>query len=179
MKKKIIKRIPSALIWTAIIIGACIFPYPALFMGHSLPKQPELSLNEKFFFDKLKKEHPWSEIGRMYINIDSLGNEIWIHDIPINFNSKYVYCICLETRDSTFYSANCTQESALALAKHIKDKICLNSMHLFGIEVDIKYIDTNENSGKGMYELYQFYIKEDSIKLKKKMNLILWEEEKE
>ena len=179
MKKKIIKRTLLVLLWTVIIIGVCIFPYPALFMANSIPKQPELSLHEKLFFDSLKKEQPWSKIRRMYSNIDSLGNEIWIHDIPINFNSQYVYCICLATQDSTFYSANCTRESALALAKHIKDRICLNSMHLFGIEVDIKYIDTNENSGKGMYELYQFYIKEDSIKFKKKMNLILWEEEKE
>ncbi len=47
MKKKIIKRTLLVLLWTVIIIGACIFPYPALFMANSLPKQPELSTNEK------------------------------------------------------------------------------------------------------------------------------------
>lgn len=176
-KRKIIKRILVAVLWIAIIVGACIFPYPALFMGHSLPRQPNLSVNEKLFFDQLRKEYSWSEISRMYCNIDSIGEEIWIHDIPIDFKARYVYCIRLETQDTLIYYANSTQENALAMAKYIKDSICFNSPQLFGIEIDIKYKDAMEDSRNSMYRYYQFYHKKDSMILKKKMSLIPWEEE--
>ena len=154
-----------ALIWTAIIIGACIFPYPALFMGHSLPKQPELSLNEKFFFDKLKKEHPWSEIGRMYINIDSLGEDIKIRNIPIDFLSQYRYTIEFITEDTTCYYANYTLQSAVCFAKYIKDSVCSNSPHLVKIEIIITYNDTIEDSRNDMFQYYEFLPKGDSVYL--------------
>lgn len=73
MKKKIIKRTLLVLLWTVIIIGACIFPYPGLFMANSIPKQPELSISEKKYFEKLKKEQSWNKIDRMYVNVDSLS----------------------------------------------------------------------------------------------------------
>lgn len=165
MKKKIIKRVLVALIWTVIIIGVCIFPYPALFMGHSIPKQPELSRSEKFFFDKLKKEYPWSEIDRMYTNVDSLGEDIMIRDIPIDFSSKYRYGILFSTEDTACYYANCTFQSAVCFAKYIKDSICLNSSNLIGIGMAITYNDTIEDSRKGMSQYYKFLLKEDSLYL--------------
>ena len=164
-KRKIIKRILVALIWTVIIIGVCIFPYPALFMGHSLPKQPELSRSEKFFFDKLKKEYPWSEIERMYTNVDSLGKDIMIRDIPIDFSSKYRYDILFSTEDTACYYANCTLQSAVCFAKYIKDSICLNSPNLIDIGIAIEYNDTIPDSRKDMFECYKFLHKGDSLYL--------------
>ena len=168
-KRKIIKRILVALIWTAIIIGACIFPYPALFMGHSLPKQPELSLNEKFFFDKLKKEHPWSEIGRTYINIDSLGEDIMIRDIPIDFLSQYRYTIEFSTEDSTFYLANNSQKQAITFAEYIWDSICFKSSYLTEMNISIRYRHPIDKSGNSnTHQFYQFLVKKDSLYLSPK-----------
>ena len=165
MKKKIIKRTLLVLLWTVIIIGACIFPYPALFMANSLPKQPELSTNEKNYFDRLKKEMPWSKISRMYMNIDSLGEDIMIRNIPIDFSSKYTYTISLTTENVACYYANYTPKNAETIAKQIKDSICLNSPNLIEIYISITYKDTIEDSRKGMYRLYQFSQHGDSLNL--------------
>lgn len=57
-KRRIINRVLWTLFGIVFFIGVCIFPYPALFMYNSIPKQPELSVSEKRYFDKLKKEQP-------------------------------------------------------------------------------------------------------------------------
>lgn len=165
MKKKIIKRILLALLWIAIIIGACIFPYPALFMGNSLPKQPKLSISEKKYFDRLKREQPWSKIERMYFNVDSVGESIH-QRIPIDFNSKYLYYIQFITKDSTFYFANNSREYAIAFAQYIKDSICLNSPHLIEINIDITYKKIiDEISERNQHDYYDFTVCKDSIHL--------------
>lgn len=166
MKNKIIKRTLLALFWIVIIVGACIFPYPALFMWNSLPKQPELSVSEKRYFDKLKREQPWSEIGRMYINLDSLGQDIMERNRLIDFSSKYSYTISLATENITFYFANNTQEHAFTIAKHVRDSICFRSSHLINIEVVIEYNHPIEKSGNSdKYKYYKFDLNKDSISL--------------
>lgn len=129
-KRTIIRRVPWAILGIALFIGVCIFPYPALFSGNSLPKQPELSPSEKQYFDKFKNDNPWNEIGRMYVNVDSLGQDIMVKNRPIDFSNKYRYTLSLETEDTACYFANYTPESGAYFAKYIKDSICLNSPHL-------------------------------------------------
>ncbi len=165
MKKKIIKRTLLVLLWTVIIIGACIFPYPGLFMANSIPKQPELSINEKKYFEKLKKEQSWNKIDRMYVNVDSLGEDIMIHNIPIDFSSQYRYAIEFITEDTTCYYANCTFSSAVCFANYIKDSICLNSQNLIEIGIAITYEDTIKDSRRGTFQYYKFFPQGDSLYL--------------
>lgn len=164
-RRKIIKRILVTLFWTAIIIGVCIFPYRILFMGHSIPQQPELSLIEKRYFNKLKREQPWSEIDRMYFNLDSLGRSIWIRDIPIDFSSPYRYTIKFITNDTAFYYANSTFQKAVCFGKYIKDSVCVNSPYLSKMIIIIAYEDTIKNSRNGMLQYYEFLSQNDSLYL--------------
>ena len=165
MKKKIIKRTLLVLLWTAIIIAIYIFPYPAIFMANSLPKQPELSTSEKKYFEKLRKQS-WNEIDRMYMNIDSLGRDIMIRNIPIDFSSKYIYTISLGTEDTIFYFNNNTQEHAFTIAKYVRDSICFKSPNLANIEVVIEYNHPTEKSGNSdKYKYYKFDLHKDSISL--------------
>lgn len=166
MKKKIIiiKNLLSIL-GIIIFIAICVFPYPALFMANSLPKQPELSINEKKYFEKLKKEQSWNKIDRMYVNVDSLGEDIMIRNIPIDFSSKYRYGILFSTEDTACYYANCTFQSAVCFAKYIKDSICLNSQNLIGIGMAITYEDTIKDSRRGMSQYYKFLPQGDSLYL--------------
>jgi len=120
MKKKIIKKILLTILGIAILIAICIFPYPALFMANSLPKQPEVSASEKRYFDKFRREHPWNEINRMYINVDSLERDIMIRNIPIDFSSKYRYTIEFITEDTACYYENYTPQVLFALRNTLK-----------------------------------------------------------
>lgn len=162
------KRALLVLLWTAIIIAICIFPYPALFMGNSLPKQPKLSISERKYFEKLKKEQPWNEINRMYANVDSTGMSIH-QPIPIDFDSEYLYYIQFVTKDSSFYFDNNLQGNALAFAQYIKDSICQNSPYLIEIEIDITYKKIiDELSERNQHKYYQFLVKKDSLYLSPK-----------
>lgn len=165
MKKKVVNIVLWSIFGITLFVGVCIFPYPALFMGNTLPKQPELSPSEKQYFDKLKKENSWNEIGRMYVNVDSFGQDIMIKNRPIDFSNKYRYTLSLETEDTACYYANYTPESGAYFAEHIKDSICLNSPHLIEIYIDIAYRDTIKDSRNGMFRVYQFLCQEDSLYL--------------
>lgn len=164
--RTIIKIVLWIILGIVLFIGVCIFPYPALFMGNSLPKQPKLSSSEMRYFDKLKKENPWSKISRMYINVDSLGQDIMVRNIPIDFSSKFIYTIRFWTEDTVFYFANNSSKQALSFAKYIKDSICFNTPNLIEIDLSIRYDAPNDKSGNSdLHEFYQFLLDKDSLYL--------------
>lgn len=164
-QSSIINRVMWIIFGIMLFIGACIFPYPALFMSNSLPRQPELSKNEVRYFEQLKKEHLWSDISRMYINVDSLGQDVMIKNKPVDFSTKYRYSAEFLTKDSLLYYAHNTLESAVEFAKYIKDSICIESYYLVEIRIIITYKDTIEDSRNGMFEFYQFKIIKNSLYL--------------
>lgn len=165
-KRTIIKRILWVVFGIILFIGVCIFPYPALFMVNSIPKQPELSTNEKKYFEGLKKEQSWSNINRTYMNVDSLGKGIMVRNIPIDFLSNYRYSIVFSTEDTLFYFSNNSSKQALQFAKYINDSICLNSINLIEIDLSIRYNNPIDKSGNGdMHGFYQFITARDSIYL--------------
>lgn len=150
--KKYIFLILGIAIWAIIYF----FHYPAFFMGTSLPKQPDLSTQEKLYFSQLKEKSQWEEINRMYSNEDSIGNIIL--NYPLNLSEKYSYYMELSTSNKAFFEAQ-SEKEARYYASHIRNSICKDTLNLKAIYIAFIYNNENEKLGTNTgYKYYEFPI---------------------
>ena len=129
-----------------VVICVCYLSWAALF--RPVPgNQPELSIKEKEYFNKMEGKEGWEYVRRNVYNIDKSGESL--HQRLVNLNKDYAYMFRTKINDSTtFYSLPNKTEDTIAL--HLYNHTIHKSPQLKKIIIIFNYEeDLNERASIG------------------------------
>ena len=165
--KNILRVVIWILILSFVVICVCYFSWAALF--RPVPgNQPELSVKEKEYFNKMEGKEGWEYVRRNVYNIDKSGESL--HQRLVDLNKDYAYMFRTKINDSTtFFSLPNKTEDTIAL--HLYNHIIQKSPQLKKIIIIFNYEeDLNERASIGHSRTEEYTVRgKRLVKLKHDM----------
>ena len=150
-----------------VVICVCYLSWAALF--RPVPgNQPELSIKEKEYFNKMEGKEGWEYVRRNVYNIDKSGESL--HQRLVNLNKDYAYMFRTKINDSTtFYSLPNKTEDTIAL--HLYNHTIHKSPQLKKIIIIFNYEeDLDERASIGHSRKSEYAVRgKKLVKLKHNM----------
>ena len=165
--KNILRVVIWILILSFVVICVCYLSWAALFRP-APGNQPELSIKEKEYFNKMEGKEGWEYVRRNIYNIDKSGESL--HQRLVNLNKNYAYMLCVEIEDSvTFYSLPSKTEDTIAL--HLYNHVIVRTPKLKKIVILFEYEEwLNERSSLGHSRKSEYAVRSKKlVKLKHDM----------
>ena len=150
-----------------VVICVCYLSWAALFRP-APGNQPELSIKEKEYFNKMEGKEGWEYVCRNVYNIDKSGESL--HQRLVDLNKDYAYMSRTKINDSTtFFSLPNKTEDTIAL--HLYNHIIHKSPQLKEIIIIFNYEeDLNERASIGHSRTEEYTIRgKRLVKLKHDM----------
>ena len=144
--KNILRVVIWILILSFVVICVSYLSWAALF--RPVPgNQPELSVKEKEYFNKMEGKEGWDYVRRSVYNIDKSGESL--HQRLVDLDKDYAYMFRTKINDSiTFFSLPNKTEDTIAL--HLYNHIIHKSPRLKKIIIIFNYEeDLNERASIG------------------------------
>ena len=155
------------LILSFVVICVSYLSWAALF--RPVPgNQPELSVKEKEYFNKMEGKEGWDYVRRSVYNIDKSGESL--HQRLVDLDKDYAYMFRTKINDSiTFFSLPNKTEDTIAL--HLYNHIIHKSPRLKKIIIIFNYEeDLNERASIGHSRTEEYAVRgKRLVKLKHDM----------
>ena len=165
--KNILRFAIWILILSFVVICVCYLSWAALFRP-APGNQPELSIKEKEYFNKMEGKEGWEYVRRNVYNIDKSGESL--HQRLVDLNKDYAYMFRTKINDSTtFFSLPNKTEDTIAL--HLYNHIIHKSPQLKKIIIIFNYEeDLNERASIGHSRTEEYTVRgKRLVKLKHDM----------
>ena len=165
--KNILRVVIWILILSFVVICVSYLSWAALF--RPVPgNQPELSVKEKEYFNKMEGKEGWDYVRRSVYNINKSGESL--HQRLVDLDKDYAYMFRTKINDSiTFFSLTNKTEDTIAL--HLYNHIIHKSPRLKKIIIIFNYEeDLNERASIGHSRTEEYAVRgKRLVKLKHDM----------
>ena len=165
--KNILRVVIWILILSFVVICVSYLSWAALF--RPVPgNQPELSVKEKEYFNKMEGKEGWDYVRRSVYNINKSGESL--HQRLVDLDKDYAYMFRTKINDSiTFFSLPNKTEDTIAL--HLYNHIIHKSPRLKKIIIIFNYEeDLNERASIGHSRTEEYAVRgKRLVKLKHDM----------